>query len=59
VSWHDPAFRWPEMKSIRVEKVVWAVDHWASDGEPTYGVDQSKKILYVDLDSPQAVLVTW
>ncbi len=59
VSWSDPGFRWPEIKNIRVERVVFAGDHWDRDGEPSYGVDQSKKILSVDLDSPQAVLVTW
>jgi len=59
VSWSDPSFRWPEMKNIRVRKVVWAGDHWNREGEPSYGVDQSKEILSVDLDSPQAVLVTW
>ncbi len=59
VSWQDPAFRWPEMKNIRVERVVWDRDHWNEEGEPAYGVDQSNNILSVDLDSPQAVLVTW
>ena len=59
VSWSDPAFQWPEMKNIRVEKVIWVEDHWDREGEPSYGVDESKKILSVDIDSPQAVLVTW
>jgi hypothetical protein len=59
VSWQDPAFHWPGMKNIRVERVVWDRDHWNQDGVPTYGVNQSDQILSVDLDSPQAVLVTW
>ena len=59
VSWSDPAFRWPEIKNLRVEKVIWAVGSWAREGEPSYGVDESKNTLSVDLDSPQAVLVTW
>ena len=59
VSWNDSAFEWPKMKNIRVEKVVWDRQHWNRDGEPSYGVDQSHKTLSVDLDSPQAVLVTW
>jgi Beta-galactosidase len=59
VSFTDPAFRWPTMKQIRVEKVYWAGDHWNQDGEPNYGVDQSKKTLDIDLNTPQAVFVSW
>jgi hypothetical protein len=59
VSLQDPAFQWPEMKSIRVEKVRWAGEHWERDGEPSYGVDQSKQTLGVELDAPQAVRVSW
>ena len=59
VSLNDPAFTWPAMKNLRVEKVVWDHDHWKRDGEPAYGVNQSTKALSVDLGSPQAVRVTW
>ncbi len=59
VSFTDPAFQWPMMKQIRVERLYWAGDHWNPDGEPNYGVDQSKKTLDIDLDTPQAVLVSW
>ncbi len=59
VSFTDPAFHWPTMKQIRVERVYWAGDHWNQDGEPNYGVDQSKKTLDIDLNIPQAVLVSW
>jgi hypothetical protein len=59
VSFTDPAFQWPAMKQIRVERVYWAGDHWNQDGEPNYGVDQSKKTLDIDLNTPQAVLVSW
>jgi hypothetical protein len=59
VSMNDPTFQWPMMKSIRVRRVRWAQDHWEDDGEPNYGVDQSHKVLDVELDSPQAVLVSW
>jgi hypothetical protein len=59
VSFNDPAFQWPEMKNIHVEKVYWAVDHWNKDGEPTYGVDQSKKTLDIELDTAQAIRVSW
>jgi hypothetical protein len=59
VSFTDPAFQWPVMKQIRVERVYWAGDHWNLDGEPNYGIDQSKKTLDIDLDTPQAVLVSW
>ena len=59
ISFQTPAFHWPEMKSIHVEKVRWTGDHWEQDGEPSYGVDQSKKTLAVQLDSPQAVRLSW
>lgn len=59
VSWQDAAFNWPEMKKLTVEKVVWSRNHWERDGEAAYGVNQSDKILLVDLDSPQAIRVNW
>lgn len=59
VSWQDPAFSWPGMKSLRVEKVVWNHDHWDREGEPAYGVNQSHKVLSLDLGSPQAIRVRW
>jgi len=59
VSWKDSAFTWPEVKHMHVERVAWNQDHWERDGEPAYGVDQSSKVLSIDLDSPQAVRVTW
>ena len=59
VSWKDSAFSWPQMKSVRIEKVMWSRDHWDRDGEPAYGVNQSGKVLSVDLGSPQAIRVTW
>jgi hypothetical protein len=59
VSFQASAFQWPEMKSIHVEKVRWAGDHWEQDGQPSYGVDQSKKTLAVQLDTPQAVRMSW
>ena len=59
VSLGDPAFEWPGMKSLRVEKVRWAGDEWASDGEAFYGVNQSDNTLEVVLDQPQAVRVSW
>lgn len=59
VSMNDPAFKWPMMKSVRVRRVRWAQDHWEDDDQPNYGVDQSHEILNVELDGPQAVLVSW
>jgi hypothetical protein len=59
VSFNDPAFVWPAMKNIHVEKIYWADDHWNKDGEPAYGVDQSKKTLDIELDTAQAVRVSW
>ena len=59
VSFGDPAFRWPELRNIRAEKVYWAGDRWNEDGELTYGVDQSKKALNIELESAEAVRVSW
>jgi hypothetical protein len=59
VAFNDPAFQWPEMKNIRLENVHWTGDHWTKDGEPTFGVDQSRKTLEIELDTAQAVRVSW
>jgi len=59
VSWHDPAFSWPGIKGLKVEKVVWNRDHWDRDGEPAYGVNQSRNVLSVDLGPPQAIHINW
>jgi hypothetical protein len=59
VSLSDAAFRWPQLRNVRVRRVRWEQDHWESDGEPSYNVDQSNQTLSVDLDTPQAVLVSW
>jgi len=59
ISLARPEFQWPTMKSIHVARVRWSADHWENDGEPSYTVDQSSQSLIIDLDSPQAILVTW
>jgi hypothetical protein len=59
VAFNDPAFQWPEMKNIRLENVHWTGVHWTKDGEPTFGVDQSRKTLEIELDTAQAVRVSW
>ena len=59
VSWKDPAFIWPELKSLRVERGAWIHNHWQKDSEPDYGVDQSHKTLSVDLEPAQAIRVIW
>jgi hypothetical protein len=59
VSWQNAASDWPEIRKLRVERVFWSRNHWERDGEATYGVNQSDKILSVDLDSPQAIRVNW
>jgi hypothetical protein len=59
VSLRDPTFQWPAIKNVRVQRVRWDGADWEGDGEPSYGVDQSNQTLYVDIDTPQAVLVTW
>ena len=59
VSLSDPAFEWPAMKNVRVQRVHWTENHLENDGEPSYGADQSNKTLSIDLEEPQAVRVTW
>jgi hypothetical protein len=59
VSLSDPALEWPAMKNVQVQRVRWTEDHFEKDGESSYGVDQSNKTLYIDLEGPQAVRVTW
>lgn len=59
VSLTDPSFRWPQLKNLRLRRVRWARDQWEKDGEPSYNIDQSNQTLTIDLDSPQAVLVSW
>ena len=58
-SFTDPTFQWPTMKQIRVQKVNWNGDGWRGEGEPEYYVDQSSKMLQVDLGTPQALLISW
>jgi hypothetical protein len=59
VSLASPVFEWPTMRNIHVQRVRWETDRWANDGEPSYDVDQSRKILEVDVGEPQVLLVTW
>jgi hypothetical protein len=59
VSLNDPVFQWPAMKNVRIRRVRWTSQHWENEGEPSYAIDQTNKILSVGLDIPQAVLVTW
>jgi len=58
-SFTDPAFQWPVMKQIHVQKVNWKGDRWDRDGEAEYYVDQSNKTLQVELGTPQALLISW
>jgi hypothetical protein len=59
VSLKDPAFVWPSIKSIRVERGRWERNHWVREGEPEYGINESNNVLEVELDAPQAVHVSW
>jgi hypothetical protein len=59
VSFTDPAFQWPTMKTIHVARVDWNHERWNGDGEPEYHVDQSHKTLSIDLDRPQALQISW
>ena len=59
VSLKDPAFRWPAMRAILVEKGYWSGDRWVKEGEPGYDVNQSDLTLSLDLEVPQPVRVSW
>jgi len=55
----DDMFQWPTIQRIRIEKGYWTGNRWNRDGEPTYGFNQSDKSLYIGLETPQAVRVSW
>jgi len=59
VSFRDPAFRWPDLKNVRVERGYWVGERWNKDGEPTYRFNQEDHTLSIELDAPQAIRVTW
>jgi hypothetical protein len=59
VAFTDPAFEWPAIQDLRVEKGSWSGNQWIKDGEPSYWVNQSSRTVDVELDSPQAVHVRW
>jgi hypothetical protein len=59
ISFQDPAFQWPGIKRLDIARVQWAGDGWSKDGEPEYGINQSNKTLDIDLEMPQAVLISW
>lgn len=59
LSLKGPAFEWPELRQVRVERVAWADGRWHRDGEAEYGFNQAKKTLDVQLSTPQAVIVSW
>ena len=58
-SFKDAAFEWPRMKTVRVQRVSWEGGRFRRDGEANYSVNQSGHTLDVELDVPQAVLVSW
>ena len=59
ISLKDPAFVWPSIKTIRVERGRWAENRWIAEGEAEYGINQSAKTLDVQLETPQTVRVSW
>jgi len=58
-SFKNSTFKWPTMKTLHVQRVSWRGDHFSQDGEPEYSINQSDQTLDVELDVPQAVLVSW
>src|SRR5262249_34932670 len=55
----DAVFHWPGLGQVRVERVRWDKNHWASEQAPSYGFDQSSHTLAIELEDPQAVRVSW
>jgi len=59
VSIENEIFTWPTLEKVKVEKGQWVGGKWQSEGEPEYGFNQPRKTLGIELDTPQAVRVTW
>jgi hypothetical protein len=59
ISLKSPAFAWPTLKTVRVERVLWKGNHWKNEGEPSYNLNESHTVLSVDLDFAQAIHVNW
>jgi hypothetical protein len=59
VTFTDPAFVWPSLKTVHVERGRWQGSRWIVEGAPSYGINESAKTLDIDLDTPQAVRVSW
>ncbi len=59
VALQDPAFLWPSVQNLHVEKVRWAGDRWVNDGGAAYWLNQSRQTANIELDSPQAIRVYW
>ena len=57
----DVGLQWPEMKSLRVERGHWEKNVWVKDGEPVggYEVDQSHGSLWIDMQTPETVRISW
>ena len=59
VSLKDQGLVWPVMQGLHVQRVHWSAAGWVVDGEPSdYGVNQANRTLWIELDYPQAVLVS-
>ena len=58
ISLEKPELVWPAMQCLHVKRVHWTPTGWMVDGDPFYGVDQADRTLWIDLEYPQAVLVT-
>ncbi len=59
VRFEDPAFVWPGLEQVRVEKGRYVGNQWREEGEPEYWINQSRKTLEISLDTPQVVRVSW
>jgi hypothetical protein len=56
---NDLQLRWPQLKTLHVSKGQFIGNEWHAEGEPLYAVNQSTGSLGIDMDVPEAVLVSW
>ncbi len=59
VTLRSSAFRWPALQGLRVESGSFDGNDWKPHGAPSYSISQSRRVLQIDLDHPQAIRVSW
>ncbi len=59
VSFNSDDFEWPGIQKLRVESGSFVGNDWKPRGGPSYSIDESQRALDVDLDTPQAIRISW